>query len=117
MGGDGADVLRGQAGIDTLLGGPGNDILFANDVDGLTDVLYGGTGADLFVFASGGGTEVVTDFENGIDRIQITNGATSFSDLSMTAQGFGVQVTYTNAVINVYNISIDTLTADDFIFG
>ncbi len=57
-GGKGADVLLGGEGVDTLLGGKGND------------TLTGGADADLFVFATGGGDDVVTDFEVGVDDFE-----------------------------------------------
>jgi Ca2+-binding RTX toxin-like protein len=56
-GGDGADVLVGSPGNDTLLGGAGDDVLIGN---GGQDVLDGGTGANVViasaVTAPGGGS-------------------------------------------------------------
>src|SRR5205085_6440805 len=49
----GNDSLYGGAGADTLNGGAGNDIL------------SGGGGNDTFVYAAGGGQDVVTDFAAG----------------------------------------------------
>lgn len=46
-GGSGNDVLWASGGNDTLIGGSGND------------QLHGGAGNDLFIFASGGGHDVV----------------------------------------------------------
>ena len=45
-GGDGADVLIGSAGNDTLQGGAGDDILIGN---GGQDVLDGGPGANVVI--------------------------------------------------------------------
>lgn len=73
------DLLYGLAGNDFLAGGPGNDRLFGGDGndrlnggDG-NDVLTGGAGADVFVFTvwTAGESDRITDFENGIDRIQL----------------------------------------------
>ena len=60
---NGNDVLKGMGGDDTLSGGKGNDIL------------YGGAGADTFVFlnASANGTDRITDFEHGIDRLSFNH--------------------------------------------
>ena len=65
---EGNDRLLGQAGNDILRGGSGNDT-----VDGGTgnDVLIGEGGADRFVFAPGGGTDRIRDFEDGADRIHL----------------------------------------------
>ena len=56
---NGNDKIKGMAGDDTISGGKGNDIL------------EGGAGADTFVFlaASANGTDRITDFEHGIDRL------------------------------------------------
>ncbi|NBE06275.1 calcium-binding protein [Paragemmobacter ruber] len=67
-GGDGADDMDGQAGNDSLLGGTGNDILNGGAGD---DLLTGGEGADLFEFYRGSGRDVITDFTDGQDRIEI----------------------------------------------
>lgn len=47
-GGLGNDQLEGGAGLDTLYGGAGNDRLDGGVGDGQKDVLWGGTGADIF---------------------------------------------------------------------
>ena len=67
-GGDGADDLDGEGGNDSLFGGAGNDLL--NGGAG-NDVLTGGAGADVFEFYRGSGRDVITDFINGLDRIEI----------------------------------------------
>ena len=44
--------------------------------------MYGGTGSDTFVFAAGSGTEILGDFEDGIDKIRFSSGVTDFSSLT-----------------------------------
>ena len=74
-GGDDSDTLSGSNGADTLNGDAGNDILNGNaGADSLNggdgdDILRGGIGADVFVFT--GGEDVVIDFQNNIDTIEI----------------------------------------------
>lgn len=63
-GGDGADVIRGGSGDDVISGGSGKDIL------------SGGEGADIFKLFSLAEQkkhdwDEVTDFELGIDRVQV----------------------------------------------
>ena len=73
----GDDTLDGGLGDDTLDGGSGNDDLRGNDdadrlIGGLgDDYLSGGFGADLFVFAAGDGHDTVSDFQVGIDSLDI----------------------------------------------
>jgi Ca2+-binding RTX toxin-like protein len=94
----GNDIIRGQDGDDTLNGGDGNDVL-----DGGTgrdtlngekgdDVLTGGADTDWFWLASTGtGHDIVTDFENGLDKVRITGiaGVDDFSDLAVSDNGAG----------------------------
>ena len=67
---DGDDYLSGRAGNDYLLGGGGADTLDGGAGD---DFLIGGAGADDFVFT--GGLDVITDFEAGIDSIELVRGS------------------------------------------
>jgi len=67
-GGAGADDLDGEAGNDSLFGGEGNDLLNGGAGD---DVLTGGAGSDIFEIYPGSGRDVITDFTNGLDRIEI----------------------------------------------
>ncbi|MCZ4262840.1 calcium-binding protein [Limimaricola sp. G21655-S1] len=92
------DVLHGQRGNDSLWGGDGMDRLFGDAgqdrLDGglAPDALTGGARADIFVFAAGYGTDPITDFEIGQDRVEL------HADLmaGLTAQG-AAQMARTNA--------------------
>jgi Ca2+-binding RTX toxin-like protein len=66
FGGVGHDRLNGGTGRDVLDGGAGSDWLAGGEG---TDFLTGGTGGDVFVFARGGGTDTVLDFEVGVDKL------------------------------------------------
>jgi Ca2+-binding RTX toxin-like protein len=80
FGGNGNDVLIGDSDNDVLQGGAGNDVL-----EGGTgiDLLAGGSGADRFVFRIGafsgpdsgvgsGFRDVITDFQRGADKIDLS---------------------------------------------
>ena len=104
-GGRGNDLLQGGAGNDKLLGGEGADTL-----DGGTgvDVLAGGLGADCFVFnARHAAQATITDFECGIDRIEIAGlrgagfDANAFRAESVTLDSLG------GVRISVGDLSID----------
>ncbi|QGY78868.1 calcium-binding protein [Xanthomonas hyacinthi] len=86
QGDDGDDVLHGDAGNDSLVGGTGADQLFGgidNDrLDGgegndqLTggagdDQLDGGRGNDVYLFASGFGSDVISNFDSAANRLDI----------------------------------------------
>jgi Ca2+-binding RTX toxin-like protein len=72
-----ADFLAGTASGDLVEGGRGNDFL---DGGAGNDTLTGGDGADKFVLRSGGGHDVVTDFNPAAgDRIMFDYG--SYSDV------------------------------------
>jgi Ca2+-binding RTX toxin-like protein len=67
--GGGADLLTGGAGKDSLIGGTGDDTLFGGAG---VDTLTGGGGADVFKYtATNDGTDLITDFTPGNDRIQV----------------------------------------------
>jgi Ca2+-binding RTX toxin-like protein len=63
-GGKGEDDIQGKGGDDFLCGGAGND------------TLTGGEGADRFVIGFGFGTETITDFKPGVDRLELTGDLT-----------------------------------------
>ncbi|MEH2432804.1 MAG: right-handed parallel beta-helix repeat-containing protein [Nostoc sp.] len=82
-GGDGNDTLFGGIGDDQLLGGTGNDRLYGGNGK---DVLTGGYGADTFVLALGEGTDSITDFEIGKDKLALSGGL-KFGQLLIQQQG------------------------------
>jgi Ca2+-binding RTX toxin-like protein len=105
-GNQGNDTLRGGAGADTLHGGVGSDVLF------------GGQGADIFVFAKGAGRDVIQDFQDGSDLIQLTGRSGGFETLRIGAVSGGTSVTYGNGdVITLIGLRPWQITQDDFIFG
>jgi len=72
-----ADRLVGTATGDTVEGSRGNDFL---DGSAGNDTLTGGEGADTFVLRSGGGHDVVTDFNPAAgDKVMLDFG--TYSDI------------------------------------
>ena len=69
-GGRGDDELSGGAGEDELDGGRGDDRL---DGGSGNDALTGGRGEDTFVFTRGTAEDEVTDFEDGRDRLDVSD--------------------------------------------
>ena len=69
-GDDEDNVIEGNGGADTLDGGDGADTLDGGSGD---DELSGGHGADIFRFAPGHGNDIILDFSNGEDRIDLSD--------------------------------------------
>jgi predicted extracellular nuclease/Ca2+-binding RTX toxin-like protein len=111
-GGNGDDTLTGGSGNDELIGGNGDDWLAGGTGD---DVLSGGGGDDFFVFASGDGTDTVTDFQSGSDLILLTGGLT-FDDLDLTPGNGGTTIVEEDGDVLaiVTTTSGAPLGADDF---
>lgn len=122
-GGGGNDRVLGGGGRDSLLGGYGHDTLFGGNghdrIQGQkgSDVLTGGSGRDTFVFNRDDGHDTITDFELGIDHIQIGRGASSFGQLDFDQQGNDVLVSFRNVEITIEDITVDQIQqADNFLF-
>lgn len=80
-GNTGNDQIFGRGGDDKLNGAEGDDMI--NGQAG-NDLLIGGVGADIFKFdIANAGDDVITDFQSGIDTIQLSaaTGIISFAEL------------------------------------
>lgn len=111
--GAGNDILSGMAGNDRLFGQSGNDRLQGGAGN---DTLAGGTGADHFLFSKGGGTDRITDFADGIDRIVIDSGAEAFSQIKIADLGADARISFGDVTIALSNVDHARLGAEDFIF-
>lgn len=87
-GGIGNDILYGNGHNDDLFGGDGNDFL---DGGQQNDRLYGGLGEDTFHFDRSEDHDVVMDFENNIDVIEL-DGFESIFTTKDAAFGYAQQV-------------------------
>lgn len=98
-GGAGNDRIGGKAGNDQLFGEDGNDQIWGDDGDDLLwggkgndtltgDNQSGGKGSDTFVLAVGEGTDTITDFQVGIDKIGLA-GVLTFGQLQRTGNTIG----------------------------
>ena len=88
-GGKGADYLAGDAGNDKILGQNGDDTLWGGVGN---DTLTGGAGADTFLYNSGEGKDVITDFGDD-DFLQITGDWTATYSASKKTIAFKVGTT------------------------
>ncbi len=103
------NILVGNSGDNVLTGGAGDD--------GLT----GGAGADTFAFSIGSGADLIGDFLNGTDLIDVSGwNITDFNDLIITEVNGDTRITHDAGsadlvtIDNVANVDID---AGDFIFA
>ncbi|PJE30363.1 Ca2+-binding protein, RTX toxin-related [Pseudooceanicola antarcticus] len=107
------DALTGGGGDDQLDGGGGDDIL----VDGSgADTLTGGAGADIFALSADGETDVIADFELGVDRLdlsRITN-QTDPSRLLFVSREWGGEFHIGDEVIQIRTADGAPLEASDF---
>ena len=69
MYGRGDDFIFADAGNDVVDGGSGNDTINGGSGD---DTVTGGEGADVFVVDANTERLVITDFEDGVDQIDLT---------------------------------------------
>ena len=113
-GGAGNDDLDGSFGDDRLDGGDGNDRLAGESGD---DILIGGRGNDLFRFEfSFEGSDTITDFGTGDDRLEFRGGL--FADLAAvqaaaTQNGDNLEIKLSETeTLTLEGVNRDVLTAE-----
>ena len=125
-GGDGDDVLTGDGPFagnfpfgtnDVLLGGAGDDFLNGGTGDNL---LHGGEGADIFHIDIDGGDDVVSDFTDGEDRIDLAAfNLTGFHELTISSDADSVTIdlsAHGGGTVLLEDFDIANLDASDFFF-
>lgn len=114
--------------IENAIGGSGNDTLVGNavgnSIDGGAgnDTLTGGAGNDVFVFRSGYGADIVTDYSIGFDDIDLTDlaGFDSLGDVLAVATQSGVNTLFNFGMglsLTLQNVALSALSLVDFVFG
>jgi Ca2+-binding RTX toxin-like protein len=104
----GDNKLEGGASIDRLDGGRGDDIL------------TGGDSSDVFQFKAGSGTDVVTDFADGADVLNLGyyKGIDAFNDLGIKQDGKDVVITLLHGdTITLLDFDKGDLASNNFAFG
>ncbi|WP_424932927.1 calcium-binding protein [Amaricoccus macauensis] len=113
-GGAGDDKIWGNRGADVLFGNKGKDSLYGG---GGNDELTGGKHADVFVFGKSHGTDTITDYEDGVDRIEITKGANKFGKLMISEKGSDVEISWASTKVIVEDMNKSDFGNGDFIFS
>lgn len=93
------DMIQTGTGTTSINGGAGDDILIASAPVTLT----GGAGADLFAIGAFKGKVVITDYQVGIDRLDLSDMgmARSTYQLSYAATKASLTITYGGTVIEI----------------
>lgn len=114
-GGADNDMLSGGGGDDVLIGGDGDDILI--DGAGL-DEMFGGDGADSFILSLDGDRDTISDFELGVDQIDLSlfGRAYSLDSLTFTTLPNGVRIEFNDEVLDVFTSNGESLSSSDFTY-
>lgn len=113
------DTLYGNRGNDTLLGGSEEDILSGGDGQDWLDVgtgddrLTGGNQADFFVLRENTGTDRVTDYIDGVDKI----GVADINDITWTQIGSHTHLNISGVAdkMILLNVDVNDIEISDFI--
>ncbi|MEI2687809.1 MAG: sialate O-acetylesterase [Cypionkella sp.] len=110
----GNDRFDGRGGNDSAFGGAGNDTLAGGAGN---DTLTGGPGADIFVFRPNSGADIITDFRDRSDKIDLSSYHIGFGDLSFVTKGRDVLITLPDGDnILMQNVALKMLDVGDFLF-
>lgn len=126
-GSDGNDLIRGLAGNDKIFGFAGNDKLVGNRgrdilIDGFdTDRLKGGGGADTFVLVRDRARDIIRDYKDGVDQIDLSDFRRDFSDLKIADLPNGnIRIKVAGEALILKDaddaITASDLTESDFLF-
>jgi Ca2+-binding RTX toxin-like protein len=109
---------RGNAIGNTLLGGAGNDTL---DGSAGLDILWGQEGADTFRISKGTGTDIIADFQVGIDKLDVSAfGFTTLAQLKarMVQVNNDVALSLDNGdQVILLGVTAAAISADDCVLG
>ncbi|WP_299672079.1 CHRD domain-containing protein [uncultured Roseobacter sp.] len=110
IGSDDGDVIIGSDADNTLSGEDGDDLLSG---EGGNDILIGGEGSDTFAFSGLFGNDTITDFENGIDRLDFSDFGPDFgAALTVEAVEDGTLLTLGNSG-SVLLAGVDSFDTED----
>ena len=99
--------------IENAIGGSANDTIIGNTAN---NTLTGGGGSDRFVFATGGNSDTVNDFQDGLDLLQF-NGGLSLNDLTVTNSDIGALVQFGSDSVVLVGVNASQVTNSDFVFA
>ncbi|PSU45288.1 hcalcium-binding protein [Photobacterium frigidiphilum] len=107
LGGDGNDILIGGVASDILVGGAGDDIMWGGEQGGTGDGVE-----DIFKWQAGDfgtvgnvATDTIMDFEQGIDKIDLTDAFSAYDSMSLTDLSSLIKLTGngTDSTLEIYD--------------
>lgn len=110
------NTLVAYFGGNTLIGGDGNDRLEIYEGGAVASIMTGGADSDTFVFRGGVSAwqvQTVTDFEDGVDRIELV-GFTQ-ADVTIADSAAGAVISYFGNEMTFTGMSASQITASDFL--
>ena len=115
VGGLGDDVLAGDNGDDLMFGRRGADTLIGGAGD---DAMTGGLGTDTFVFSKDSGSDIVVDFRDGRDFLDLSDfGLPNFASNSshFRTSGADLVFTFAHTTLTIQNFTLAQLDLADLI--
>lgn len=100
------------ATIENARGGAGADVIVSNAAD---NVMTGGAGADMFRFFADWGRDAITDFQRGLDLIDLSPTGLGFADLAISVTGGSIVIGDGDDAIALLGLS--AVDQSDFVFG
>ncbi|MBL8488745.1 MAG: hypothetical protein JNK22_16860 [Rhodocyclaceae bacterium] len=114
-GGGGKDTVIGSAGHDLISGGDYGDDRLDGGLG--NDTLTGGSGRDVFVFGKNWGRDVLPDFQDKTDRIDLHgSGAIDIKSLSISMSGTDTVIAFGGGEIVLTGFKMADLSAADLVF-
>ena len=114
---DSIEIVQGSYHADSIVGDSG-----ANRIEGLdgNDQLTGGTEADTFVFINGTDEDTVTDFEDGIDQLDVSAFFDNAADAVAAARQDGADTVIDLDVgagdqVRLTGVNVNQIDENDFI--
>jgi len=81
------------------------------------DGLFGGGGADSFVFRLNDGNDTISGFQDGFDVIDFSETNLAFGNLTISDDGTDTTVDYGTGEITILGTLQSQITEDDFVFA
>jgi Ca2+-binding RTX toxin-like protein len=100
--------------LEEARGGTGDDFIIGNSAN---NRLSGGAGADEVYFAAQWGSDVIVDFEDGIDLIDLSALSLGFGDLVISEENGSAVIGYNGSDITLEGVWASALDESDFLFG
>jgi hypothetical protein len=101
------------ADIEAAIGGAGADRLIGNHLD---NEFTGGGGADRFVFVDDWGSDIILDFQNGLDLLDLSDSGFLFADLMISSGGSGAEIAAGTSTLLLAGIDAFLVDETDFVF-